>query len=162
MHERLVLSGAGRGRTAVGGSPIDKLIDAAKDSRPLEPALRDELMRRWIESKVILWTNRRANALSRVGRLGPDGSSTKLSQALYNRRLQETALRLCGPSPMAWNRGDELSASVVRGFLRAQANTIEGGTSNVLRNVIGEKVLGLPREPGYPTGTPWSQIPTNQ
>jgi hypothetical protein len=62
---------------------------------------------------------------------------------------------------MAWVDDDEASADVVRGFLRAQANTIEGGTSNVLRNVIGEKVLGLPREPGPPSDTPWSELPRN-
>jgi alkylation response protein AidB-like acyl-CoA dehydrogenase len=162
MNERLVLSGAGRGMTTVGGSPVEKLVDAAKNTGPLEPVLRDELVRRWIESKVIRWTNQRARALARIGRPGPDGSSTKLSQALHNRRLQETALRVHGLSSMAWNQGDRQSASVVRGFLRAQANTIEGGTSNVHRNVVGEKVLGLPREPGYPSGTPWSEIPKNQ
>jgi alkylation response protein AidB-like acyl-CoA dehydrogenase len=161
-NERLVLSGAGRGTTALGGSPVEKLVDAARGAGPLEGALRDDLVRRWIESKVILWTNRRASALARAGSPGPQGSTTKLSQALHNRRVQDTALRLHGASSMAWNHADVRSESLVRGFLRAQANTIEGGTSNVLRNIAGEKVLGLPREPGYPSGTPWSKIPKNQ
>jgi alkylation response protein AidB-like acyl-CoA dehydrogenase len=63
---------------------------------------------------------------------------------------------------MAWTIDDGRSASVVRGFLRAQANTIEGGTSNVLRNVVGEKALGLPREPGHTSGTLWSELPKNR
>ena len=49
--------------------------------------------------------------------------------------------------------------SVVRGFLRAQANTIEGGTSNVMRNILGERVLGLPKEPDQSRDVPWKDVP---
>jgi len=48
---------------------------------------------------------------------------------------------------------------VARGFLRAQANTIEGGTSNVMRNILGERVLGLPKEPDPSRDLPWKDVP---
>jgi alkylation response protein AidB-like acyl-CoA dehydrogenase len=161
MNERVVLSGAGSGHSAVGGARVERLVEASGPEVTADPRLRDELVRRWIEGQVIRWTNLRARATASTHQPGPEGSVTKLYQGLYNRRLQETALRLRGPRAMAWVGDDEESADVVRGFLRAQANTIEGGTSNVLRNVIGEKVLGLPREPGPASDTPWSELPRN-
>jgi len=53
----------------------------------------------------------------------------------------------------------EESRDIARGFLRAQANTIEGGTSNVMRNILGERVLGLPKEPDNSRDLPWKDVP---
>jgi alkylation response protein AidB-like acyl-CoA dehydrogenase len=160
MNERVVIANAGSGRTGLGGSGVEKLLAVAK-AGAVEPQLRDELVLRLIDGQVIRWTNMRARAARRAGTPGPEGSITKLSFGLHNRRLQETALRVQGLSSIAWEPGDDQAPELVRGFLRAQANTIEGGTANVLRNIIGEKVLGLPREPGPPSSTPWSQLPRN-
>jgi alkylation response protein AidB-like acyl-CoA dehydrogenase len=163
MNERVVLSGPGSGvSSAGGGKRIELLVDAAREKACCDPVLRDDLMQRWIEGQVLRWTNRRARAAASSGSPGPEGSVTKLLQAVCNRRLQETALRVHGTSTMAWAAEDATPASVVRGFLRAQANTIEGGTSNMQRNVIGEKILGLPREPGPPPDLPWSDLPRNR
>jgi len=48
---------------------------------------------------------------------------------------------------------------VARSFLRAQANTIEGGTSDIMRNILGERVLGLPKDPDASRGVPWKDVP---
>ena len=163
MNERVVLSGPGSGVSSAsgGGKRIEALLEAARDKESCDPVLRDELMKRWIEGQVLRWTNLRGRAAASKGTPGPEGSVTKLLQAICNRRLQETALRVHGPSTMAWTAEDAAPGSIVRGFLRAQANTIEGGTSNVQCNVIGEKILGLPREPGPPRDVPWSDLPRN-
>jgi alkylation response protein AidB-like acyl-CoA dehydrogenase len=162
MNERVVLSGPGSGvSSASGGKRIESLLEAAREKASRDPVLRDELMKRWIESQVLRWTNRRGRASASSGNPGPEGSVTKLLQAICNRRLQDTALRVHGLSTTAWAAEDAVADSIVRGFLRAQANTIEGGTSNVQHNVIGEKILGLPREPGPPRDLPWSDLPKN-
>jgi alkylation response protein AidB-like acyl-CoA dehydrogenase len=123
--------------------------------------LRQELVQRWIEGQVIRWTNMRGRSGAKAGRPGPEGSVTKLFQGLYNRRLQETAMAVHGLAALAWQHDDAGSSAVTQGFLRAQANTLEGGTSEILRNVLGERVLGLPREPGPASDVAWSDLPRN-
>ncbi|MBV9283990.1 MAG: acyl-CoA dehydrogenase, partial [Acidimicrobiia bacterium] len=90
---------------------------------------------------------------------GPEGSITKLFQAEYNQRLQDLAMEILGSKAMAWSRDDEQTELSVRGFLRSRANTIEGGTSEIMRNILGERVLGLPKEPSVDRDIPWKEIP---
>jgi alkylation response protein AidB-like acyl-CoA dehydrogenase len=72
---------------------------------------------------------------------------------------------MLGVDAIAWAGGDELWAESlpyeVRGMLRSRANTIEGGTTEVNKNVIGERVLGLPREPDPWQQRPWKEVPRN-
>jgi alkylation response protein AidB-like acyl-CoA dehydrogenase len=172
MNERVALSGAGSLSGEVGGSGIDRLIDR---HRPVADAgLRQRLAAAYIDNQLIRWNNQRAADRRRSGaEAGPEGSITKLMQAEYNQRLQKLAVELEGPFAAAWE-GEGLAhqgglgwvptntadhRSVVRGFLRAQANTIEGGTSNVMRNILGERVLGLPKEPDQSRDVPWKDVP---
>ena len=122
---------------------------------------------------LIRINNQRAAAKRKSGaEAGPEGSITKLQQAEFNQRLQNLAIDLEGASAIAWE-GRNLSriervgrvgaaadtaSAVASGFLRAQANTIEGGTSDIMRNILGERVLGLPKEPRSDAG-PWKNIP---
>jgi alkylation response protein AidB-like acyl-CoA dehydrogenase len=175
MNERAALSGAGSvGGEAVGGSPIDRLI--SRHQPVLDPLSRQRLAQAWIEGKLIRWTNQRASDKRKSGgEVGPEGSITKLMQAEYNQRVQKLAVDLEGVGGVAWTGGSlkgdgELgwmrtdaddSRSVARGFLRSQANTIEGGTSNIMRNILGERVLGLPKEPDPSRDLPWKDVPRN-
>jgi alkylation response protein AidB-like acyl-CoA dehydrogenase len=175
MNERVSLSGAGSlAGDAVGGSPIDRLI--ARHHPVTDPLMRQRLMELYIEGRLIRFNNQRANDRRKAGaEAGPEGSITKLMQAEYNQRLQKLAVDLEGVGGMAWEASDatdrpegplayiggmgEDRPAIARGFLRAQANTIEGGTSNVMRNILGERVLGLPKEPDNSRELAWKDIP---
>ncbi|MEP6624565.1 MAG: acyl-CoA dehydrogenase family protein [Acidimicrobiia bacterium] len=174
MNERVSLSGAGSiGGDAVGGSSFDRLLGRTKDTS--DPIVRQQLAQAYIESRLIRLNNERAAAKRKRGdEAGPEGSITKLMQAEFNQRLQNLAIDLVGPDGMAWE-GAPLSktervgrnpqvdpdALVAFGFLRAQANTIEGGTSDVMRNILGERVLGLPKEPDASREMAWVDVPRN-
>ena len=172
MNERVSLSGAGSiGGDAVGGSPVGRLLEQAKGTT--DPIQRQQLAQAYIESRLIRLNNERAAAKRKSGgEAGPEGSITKLMQAEFNQRLQNLALELEGPSGIAWEgaslskaqrvrRGAQVDSDAVTafGFLRAQANTIEGGTSDVMRNILGERVLGLPKEPDNSRELPWVDVP---
>ncbi len=176
MNERVSLSGAGSvGGDAVGGSPLQKLIDRHKPVADL--LTRQRLAQAYIESRLIRISNQRAAARRKSGaEAGPEGSITKLQQAEFNQRLQKLAVDLEGANGVAWegvglHGGDDVGTfvptdtddhyAIARGFLRAQANSIEGGTSNIMRNILGERVLGLPKEPDTSRELPWSEVPRN-
>jgi alkylation response protein AidB-like acyl-CoA dehydrogenase len=172
MNERIALSGAGSiGGDAVGGSPIQKLIE--RHAPVTDQLARQRLVQAWIESRLIKINNQRAAAKRKSGaEAGPEGSITKLMQAEFNQRVQKLAIDLEGMDGVAWE-GDPLArrdakfwaagedsgeAAIARGFLRAQANTIEGGTSAIMRNILGERVLGLPKEPDVSKEVPWKDV----
>lgn len=161
-NERVVLSGEGSGAAAVGGSKVDRIIELARAGGVWQdPVARDELVRRWIEGRAIRLTNMRYQEKRAGAMNGAEGAVTKLYQGLFNRRLQDTAFRLLADPAAAWSFDDQRAGSLAHGLLRAQGNTIEGGTADILRNVLSERALGLPREPGPDRSTPWSALPPN-
>jgi alkylation response protein AidB-like acyl-CoA dehydrogenase len=141
---------------------LDRLIELARSSGQLErPGVRDRLARAFAEVEVMRFLGLRAltGILSGSGP-GPEASVTKLYWSEYHRRVTELAVDILGPRAMTpsgrWPgnmiRTDDPgapndSASWVGTFLNARAGTIYAGTSEVQRNVLGEQVLGLPREP---------------
>jgi alkylation response protein AidB-like acyl-CoA dehydrogenase len=165
MNERAALSGAGSaGGDNVGGGPVDALVASARRTGAWEDAtLRQRLVQALIEGRVIKMTNLRSASARKAGHQpGPEGSITKLFQAEYNQRLQDLAVDVLGPAGMAWTPDAESTAATVRGFLRSRANTIEGGTSEIMRNILGERVLGLPREPSVDRDIPWKDVKRSQ
>jgi alkylation response protein AidB-like acyl-CoA dehydrogenase len=162
MNERVALSGAGStGGGNVGGGPIDDLIAEAKRTGAWDDlVIRDRLVEAAIEGRIVKYTNFRAAAQRKAGKpAGPEGSITKLFQAEYNQRLQSLAMDVMGAKAMAWSSADDTaSGAAVRGFLRSRANTIEGGTSEIMRNILGERVLGLPKEPAVDRDIPWKDV----
>ena len=153
--ERITLSGQKSGgpqkRSILGGKTIDEVLALARE-RGITASQRERLVEAWIDAKVLGLT---------VGRMkGPAGSITKVMKAKSNQELQCLALEILGADALAWE-GDTTSeyAKYVREFLRTRANSIEGGTSEIQRNIIGERVLGLPREPDPWVGQPWKDTP---
>jgi alkylation response protein AidB-like acyl-CoA dehydrogenase len=163
--ERQMVSGSGSGGVdRIGGSGAERVLREAKTSGAWQhPVTRQQLVRVWSEEQIRGWTNQRVRAGLKAGRPpGPESSVGKVHQGELNQRIQLLAADLLGAGAMAWETGgtyDESLPFEIKGMLRSRANTIEGGTTEVNKNVIGERVLGLPREPDPYDGAPWKDTP---
>jgi alkylation response protein AidB-like acyl-CoA dehydrogenase len=123
----------------------------------------------WVDAEVFRLTNMRAAASLALGTPGPEGSTGKLAYAELNQKIYDFCADLLGPEAMLYDtyemrRPDTaggLDIGARRLFLRSRANSIEGGTSEVMRNILGERVLGLPGDVRVDKGMPWSQVPRN-
>jgi alkylation response protein AidB-like acyl-CoA dehydrogenase len=96
------------------------------------------------------------------GTPGPAASIGKVHQGTINQRVQMLAADLLGPAATAWERGAEYHDDIpleVKGMLRSRANTIEGGTTEVNKNILGERVLGLPGDIRIDKDRPWVEVP---
>jgi alkylation response protein AidB-like acyl-CoA dehydrogenase len=173
--ERQMVSGTGSGGVdRIGGASTRALVRLARrvsaDGLPGgwdDSRTRDRLVRLYCEERARGWTNQRVRAGAAAGRaLGPESSIGKVHASELNQRIQAAAADLLGAAGVAWS-GDAADPedyarsmpAEVRGMLRSRANTIEGGTSEVNRNVLAERVLGLPKEPDPWRGKPWRELP---
>jgi alkylation response protein AidB-like acyl-CoA dehydrogenase len=149
-NERVAIGDHSAGR---GEGPIAQAVDLWRSSQR-RPGDRDRLMRLWVETEVTRLTNMRARHMQATATPGPQGSVAKLAFAEINQRTFEFCVDVLGPDGALYPAGFALRqpdrAALVNGdprvlFLRSRANSIEGGTSEILRNVLGERVLRLPR-----------------
>ena len=177
--ERQMVSGSGSGGVdRIGGSGAESLVALAqKNDREgrengwSDPLVRQSIMKVLSEERIRGWTNQRVRAGLKAGRApGPESSIGKVHQGSLNQRTQLLATDLLGSGALAWEtsessddeRVERYSATLpreVKGMLRSRANTIEGGTTEVNKNILGERVLGLPREPDPWSGAPWREVP---
>ena len=138
MHERAALGFALSGAFEVA---VGKLLDLAR-GRELDDRLRDRIAETWIELQALKWTNYRAlTRLMETGAPGPEASVPKLHWSEANQRLGKLALELLGPEAQVMERDGYWQWLQ----LRSRGNTIEAGTSEILRNIVAERVLGLPK-----------------
>jgi alkylation response protein AidB-like acyl-CoA dehydrogenase len=136
---------------------------------PAARALKDRLTRCWIGAEVHRLTTIRASQKRDQGTPGPEGSVGKLQMANLNQAIFDLAVDLAGadgllyPSGYAMTRPDTMGfdagADPTKSLLRAQANSIEGGTSDIMRNILAERVLGLPGDVRTDKHVPWSEVP---
>jgi len=173
MNERVAIGGGGSKRK--GGGAIAQLLelwrerDTGATTAAQEAVLRDRVTRCYIEQELLRVTSQRARAAQKAGIPGPEGSVSKLAQAEMNKRLWETAIDVLGTKALSFEAGYELRQSLAGAwtpeslakyqFLRSRANSIEGGTSEIMRNILGERVLGLPGEPRVDKDVPWKDVP---
>lgn len=149
MHERGTLGFALTARLEVLFNKLLKLAaEVPRDGGTAadDPMIRDRIGQLYAELQALRFTNYRAlTTLMRTGVPGPEGSIAKLHWSETNQRLTKLALEIVGPaSQLDWSEG------AWEGFwqyqqLRSRGNTIEAGTSEILRNIVAERVLGLPR-----------------
>ena len=163
--ERQMVSGSGSGGVdRIGGSGSDHLLRLARGAEGAGSqggrvlVRRQELARLVAEERIRAWTNQRVRDRTRAGLPpGPAASLGKVHQGGLNQRTQLAATDLLGLGATAW--AGDTAPYEVRGMLRSRANTIEGGTTEVNKNVVGERVLGLPREPDPWADRAWSEVP---
>jgi len=166
MNERVAIGG---GVPARNSGPIHDALAIWRSLPRKSATQRDRLVALWVEAEVGRLTNMRARVLRRAGTPGPEGSVAKLKGAELNKRVSELCVDLLGmegtlfPTDYTMHRPDRSlfsgGADARITFLRSRANSIEGGTSEIMRNILGERVLGLPGEPRADKDLPWSAVP---
>jgi alkylation response protein AidB-like acyl-CoA dehydrogenase len=170
--ERQMVSGSGSGGVdRIGGSGARRLVRLARKREKAglaggwdDPYVRRQLVRLWSEEQIRGWTNDRIRASLRAGLApGPESSIGKVHGSELNQRIQKLAAEMLGAAGTAWDGGpgtySESMPAEVRGMLRSRANTIEGGTTEVNKNILAERVLGMPKEPDPWDGKPWKAVP---
>ena len=164
MNERVAIGSKTMPR---GSGSIEAAIKAWKDYGHTDPGSRDELTRLWAEWEALRLTTLRANQMRKAGVPGPEGSTGKLAWADLNKAITSFTVELMGwdgtlyPGGYVLHRPTEFESAGTpqRNFLRARANSIEGGTSEIMKNIVGERVLGLPGEPRVDKDLPWKEVP---
>jgi alkylation response protein AidB-like acyl-CoA dehydrogenase len=169
MYERFNTGEVGERSSGAIAGPLTEWSKRGDTTSAHAQALRDRLMRCWIQAEVHRLTTLRAAQRRSQGIPGPEGSIGKLSMANLNQAASSLAVDLVGAGGMLYPSGYEMSrpdtmgfdpdADAMKHFLRAQANSIEGGTSDIMRNILAERVLGLPGDVRVDKDRPWSEVP---
>ncbi|HAY67409.1 MAG: acyl-CoA dehydrogenase family protein [Acidimicrobiaceae bacterium] len=168
MNERVALGGSTAPRGSGNISMLMKLWEKRAPELDVTErrVMSDRVMKLWIEAEVGRLTTIRGRSNSVMGNPGPEGSVGKLASAELNIRIWNCCMDLLGDEGMLHEPGYPMNRDSNRAdwsyskfFLRSQANTIEGGTSDIMRNILGERVLGLPGEPRVDKAIPWTDIP---
>jgi alkylation response protein AidB-like acyl-CoA dehydrogenase len=155
MNERVAIgSGGGRGRSA-GVEPLIEL--ARRRGRLDDPVVRQGIADVYIRTKILGYIGQRTRATLKAGKApGPEGSVAKLVGALLARRASDLGIAIAGAGGQAWE--DPRDSRWALSVLSAPASRIAGGTDEVQRNIIGERVLGLPKEPQVDRVVPFKEL----
>jgi alkylation response protein AidB-like acyl-CoA dehydrogenase len=165
MNERIAIGGGALPRE---GGMIGSAARTWREHPELRtPGLHDRLLRLWADAEIARLSGERLRQQLAAGQPGPEGSAAKLVFARLNQEISGLELELTGPAGLRYQdwsmRRPEgvgfYGRDVGYRYLRARGNSIEGGTSEILRNIIAERVLGLPSEPRVDTRVPWKDLP---
>nr|WP_237418338.1 acyl-CoA dehydrogenase family protein [Actinomadura rayongensis] len=165
MNERVAIGGHAAPRE---GGMIGVVAALWRDRPDLRtPGLHAELLRLWADAEAARLTGERLRQQLAVGAPGPEGSAAKLAFARLNQEISGLELELLAEDGLRyddWTMRRPTEVDFTRRspgyrYLRAKGNSIEGGTSEILRNIIAERILGLPAEPRADKDVPWKDLP---
>lgn len=161
MNERVSIGagGGGLGRR-LGGGEFAALADLARRRGGLaDPVLRQSLASVFVEERLLELLSSRIREDVKAGRTpGPQGSVAKLAGAQLSRHAAEVGLELLGASGTAWPADDPDAERWTQALLGAPGSAIAGGTPEIMKNILGERVLGLPREPAVDRDVPFREL----
>ncbi|GHG48589.1 MULTISPECIES: acyl-CoA dehydrogenase family protein [Amycolatopsis] len=165
MNERVAIGGHVQPRE---GGLIGIVAKTWRERPELRtPELRDRLVKHWVEAETLRLAGTRLRQQLAVGAPGPEGSAMKVAFSELNQALTGLEVELLGEKGLAYDDWTFRRPAIVDftgreagyRYLRAKGNSIEGGTSEVLRNIIAERVLGLPSEPRVDKDVAWKDLP---
>jgi len=165
MNERIMYTSDGRDE-----GPIALALKLYQERGPLGPELRDRMVTLWIESRILQLSSARAADNRAAGTPGPEGSTFKIGYARVSQEGYELCLELLGDEALLYDSyameeftadrfTEPPTADAQTRFLRSRATSIEGGTTEIMRNILAERVLGLPVEHRIDKDVPFSQVP---
>ena len=158
MYERVAIGSMGAG--AISQPMYDLLLGAAKATGRLDdPVIRDELMKVYAMETTKSLVAMRTRAELKAGKApGPGGSLGKLYSSVISWRFREIAMEIAGAGSQAWEPGDALGQMMQSVVLNSFQAGIAGGTDEIQRNIIGDRVLGLPRDISVDTKVPFREL----
>jgi alkylation response protein AidB-like acyl-CoA dehydrogenase len=176
MNERVMLGRVGKLTGSEGG--VVRHAFRVWNELPAsqrDPVRRDRLVDLYVESEIMRLTMLRAEQQRSGGTPGPEGSLGRLMVSEHQQRCFEFIVNLLGPAGMLISDyemrrpeiigeialGPDDKVDLQKGFLSTIGGTIGGGTTEISRNILGERILGLPREPDATRELPWSEVPRN-
>jgi alkylation response protein AidB-like acyl-CoA dehydrogenase len=165
MNERVAIGGTSMPRE---GGMIGGAARAWREHpEQRTPGLHDRMLRLWAEAEIARLGGLRLRQQLAAGQPGPEGSAAKIVFARLNQEISGFEVELAGAAGLLYDdytmrrpeHGDFYGRGPGYRYLRAKGNSIEGGTSEILRNIVAERVLGLPAEPRVDKDVPWKDLP---
>ena len=142
---------------------VDLILDRARETGGIDdPAIRQEIAKLLILSKSAEWTARRARTAEEQGRpQGPEGSLGKLVSSHVARAASRVHTQLSGADALLTGEDSPMGGVIAEIFVSVPATSIAGGTDEIQRNIIAERVLRMPKEHSVDTGKPFRDVPRN-
>jgi alkylation response protein AidB-like acyl-CoA dehydrogenase len=158
MYERSALGTGGSGPMTT--SRFERILAEARSARrTADPVVRQGLVDLWVREQVLRYLGLRIGAAGAAGRTpGPEGSVAKLLATATAHRARDLSLGVRGPAGQAWLPGDTDAEGWASDAVGSMGLGIAGGTSEVQRTIMGERVLGLPKEPAVDRDVPFRDL----
>jgi alkylation response protein AidB-like acyl-CoA dehydrogenase len=158
MNERMAIGGAGGGGGRRGAGD-NALVRLAKDAGKWgDQETRNEIMGLYVQLRVLGMLRQKMAEAARKSIPGPEFSMLKLLGARLSAAQSELTTNIVGTESIAWEGDESLGERVAMGVLQARSGKIAGGTDEVMLNILGERVLGLPQDPRVDKGVPYRDL----